>query len=1627
MKHITTLLLLTSMLAIAQQLVVNPDFSDLDPQGRPRGWRIYQNVTVEKDTDGSNKLVIKDIQHSNASQTLPLKPEYGRLRLDFWMKTTSVVYGPEGWHTARLPMAFYDKDGKQVGGWPNVFGWCGSTNWRHCKRTYIIPENAVELRFSAALYGVSGTVEFKNITFTVIGEQSAKPGNVPCPIDPEVAQSLDGAWKQTSETRETISMNGLWQFRPVVDEKASDDQPPGENDCWGWFKLPARWPSTWVASHAFQEPLIAPYLEANFAEGLAKPTEIAWYKRTFTTPDHWTDKEITLDFSLLNTYAKVFVDNKPAAELWFPGGEIDLTGKLIPGKRQTLAILVKAIPLSNDGDAFMAPDRIIKQEATVKNKGISGNLELRAKPKGTKIDFVHIVTSTSRNTITFNAELLNVGDEPLVVKADVTLPDNSVKTFTSKPLKPNSDKIIPAKFTWKNAPIWDLDTPVLLKAKVAILDPKTGNVIDQTTPIDFGFREFTAGGKDLHLNGIPIHLRALHCDAGSNNWVRTNTKEDVEEMLRRMRLYGFNFLINGHYNFTYGFMNHLEGLLEAVQENGFLMSFSLPHLNAFNWKLHEQETRDRYEKTTRFVIRKVANNPAVVMYAMNHNAAGYYGDQNPLKIDGKYKYEPEGIDWSNPARQPGFERYFRRVQAKHSEYIAKKIDPTRLIYHHESGNLGDLHCVNIYLNWAPMQERSDWMEHWSKNGIKPVFFVEWGMPHISSWSSYRGPAFIWTTNAFQSLWAAEFAAAEIGEEAYRQAEEFGQRPLEIEEKLWATGEPFAWWQLNRGIKDYPFYRNILAKFVSDNWKSFRMQGVSAMLPWDQDILWEKPASTPPPEKHENLNDLKKPGIVPDVNSDDGGTRFIYGTSPASDWAPSPVGEAFLRYNMPTSAFFAGQKDQPTEKSHVFKPGEKLSKSIALINDTRQVRTVKGTWKLKDDDQVVHFTETVKPGQLEFIYLTIPIKDNMEATQQTLQMTATFDNADTWTDEFNFQVLPLEDKNQIPRTIVQLYDPKNLSTKTINKLPGVKIQKLKHDTPPNLDQVIVIGREALDEPVHIDWLANAVQNGNVLFLEQSYDALTEQLGFRANIHGLRELFHTKNPHQVIKGILDNPKDGKPFADINTAFANWRGNATLVPPYLDLDEREFSDPKWNWLDFSNTRVWRSGNRGCVASVLIEKPTIGNWHPILVGGFDLQYAPLLETIQDNGRTIFCQLNVSARTTQDPIAQKILLNILTYLDQAPKPQPPKKVLYAGGQEGENLLKALKIDYELLQGQPKTNHVLVLANGLDEKLLTPSTLTLDTTAMLAIGLDDKELNALGLKANPPEKVRSTALPNTTPDVLRGLTSADLYWHAILEQATLAVPEDQPEDKSNLWITMPTFSAIDNGTRQLVFQQVAPWHIDVDKKPYLRHSYRRAAFTTAKILANLGAKAQNPLVKQLEKRLGSKRFIDLTANWKYKIDPDVIGRDQKWFAWNVDTSTWKPYQPGTTLEDQVPELKDYDGYTWYAMRFQSPKFADDVTPTLNIGPCDDESWIWLNGNFLGETTKETNPEDYYKAHRFFKLDKGLLRTDGQPNTLVVLVNDTYLKGGMTGKPNITVPPPWLESYYVQDPIASDDPYRYYRW
>ena len=81
-------------------------------------------------------------------------------------------------------------------------------------------------------------------------------------------------------------------------------------------------------------------------------------------------------------------------------------------------------------------------------------------------------------------------------------------------------------------------------------------------------------------------------------------------------------------------------------------------------------------------------------------------------------------------------------------------------------------------------------------------------------------------------------------------------------------------------------------------------------------------------------------------------------------------------------------------------------------------------------------------------------------------------------------------------------------------------------------------------------------------------------------------------------------------------DWRGEATILPPQLKYELRPMYGPDDQVVRHSRcTQVWRCGNRGNVASVLIEKPARGDFLPILDGGFSLQYSPLMEYREGKG----------------------------------------------------------------------------------------------------------------------------------------------------------------------------------------------------------------------------------------------------------------------------------------------------------------------------------------------------------------------------------------------------------------------------
>ena len=78
----------------------------------------------------------------------------------------------------------------------------------------------------------------------------------------------------------------------------------------------------------------------------------------------------------------------------------------------------------------------------------------------------------------------------------------------------------------------------------------------------FGFREFWIDGRDFYLNGKRIHLRAIHTENTASGADLASLAGGLNTC-RRLKEYGFNFLINSNYSFAPGDVGYIDGLLMA--------------------------------------------------------------------------------------------------------------------------------------------------------------------------------------------------------------------------------------------------------------------------------------------------------------------------------------------------------------------------------------------------------------------------------------------------------------------------------------------------------------------------------------------------------------------------------------------------------------------------------------------------------------------------------------------------------------------------------------------------------------------------------------------------------------------------------------------------------------------------------------------------------------------------------------------------------------------------------------------------------------------------------------------------------------------------------------------------------
>jgi hypothetical protein len=1254
---------------------------------------------------------------------------------------------------------------------------------------------------------------------------------------------LAKAFRETTPTRERICLNGLWRWQPA---EAKAGGVPRER--WGFFKVPGCWPGI---TDYMQKDSQTVFAHRSWKAAGLGALSAAFYEREFRVPASWAGRAIALDVECLNSLATVFVDGAKAGELRFPGGALDITAACKPGTTQRLSLLVIAVPLKGVMLSYTDSASARETAGRVERRGLCGDLFLASTPRGPRLGDIAVGTSFQRKEIAVAVALDSLApDARYVLRARITKDGALVKEFASAPFA--SADLHEGRFTftenWLPDKLWNTNTPKNTFAlEVSLTDG--ARVLDTSWPQRFGFREFWIAGRDFFLNGKRISLSAVPLDNAQVS-AAASTYDAARESLERLQSFGINYVYTHHYGCEPGAHLGFAEILRAADDTGMLVGFTQPHFSHYEWKAADADAANGYARHADAYVRAAGNHPSVVMYVTSHNACGYEEDMNPDMIDGVR----EGRD------QWGANNVKLALRA---EAIVRRLDSRRIVYHHASGNLGVMHNSNFYPNFVPVQELDDWFEHWSREGVKPAFTCEYGAPFTWDWTMYRG----WFRG--EREWGSakvpwEFCVAEwnaqfLGDAAYR-ISEAEMANLRWEAKQFRNGATWHRWDYPAPVGSERFDERypIIARYIESNWRAYRTHGVSGISPWEFEHYWKlRPGVDRSPKPLAvDWENLQRPGFSADYLGERYARMDL--AFERADWIATPAAQALLRNNRPLLACIAGKDGAVTSKDHNFTAGETVEKQIVVINNSREETRCELRWWL-DLPQPLAGEKSVNVaagGQVRIpVLLSLPA--TLAAGRHELRLSAKF-NRETQEDRFAVHILPSAAPATHSDAKRALFDPAG-ETATLLQSIGVTARLVSADADLAPFDTLIIGKGALTLDGAMPDVRRVRDGLKLIVFEQTAEVLEKRLGFRVQQYGLREVFVRVPDHPLLAGLApDHLRD-------------WRGAATTLPPRLKYELRPRYGPTVEWAGIKVTRAWRCGNRGNVASALIEKPARGDWMPILDGGYALQYAPLLEYREGRGLVIFCQADVTARTEVDPAAALLVRNLVRYMADW-KPSPRRDAIFAGDDAASAFLDSIGITARKFDGTLAKDEALILARGGGKAVGKEAIAAFQKSGgrVIGIGLDVDDAMAITptVTVKNAEHVSSFFEAPGASSPFAGICAANVH----------------NRDPCPLPLVTAGMKTLGDGVLaqsadgSAVLDQMAPWEFRSPQQN-VRRTFRQSSIALARLLANAGIASATPLLDRIRQPLDPAKPERRWLEGLYLDQPEEWDDPYRFFRW----------------------------------------------------------------------------------------------------------------------------------------------------
>lgn len=1120
--------------------------------------------------------------------------------------------------------------------------------------------------------------------------------------------------------------------------------------------------------------------------------------------------------------------------------------------------------------------------------------------------------------------------------------------------------------------VWDIDDPYRYTLRVT--GGPDGSKTGLQQEVRFGFRDFWIEGRRFFLNGSEVRLRPVLADLNA-------APHDLSLVIRNYIACGFNIA-----EIWPGPTVHpelVDAWCEAADELGFILTgpagYVWPHMET--WRT--SKTRAAYRAGLETEIARLGHHPSLVMWGTNGNTFGSSLNMDPRSLGRRRDAWHDVGYWRTRREQIGHD-----VVAMFHE-----LDPSRPVFMHHGGGIGDVHTLNMYLNLAPLQEREEWLSQWAADGELPLLIVEFGTPlHVSF---MRGRTDFGGGIQSEPL-LTEYCAIYLGPRAYElESAEYRQEIVDTH----VGGQRFRPWHMNPVLDAAPALQELECLFIRNTWRSWRAFGMSGgMIPWNHAHGW-----------------VRGPGD---------GMRGI-----------RPAGRALVDTNGPTLAWIAGgagghgadRSDHGsfTAKDHSYRPDQAIRKQAVLLNDTRRdapwriewTATVNGTAVASGQAEGTIPTAGRHRSEIAFV---VPAEEWFASARTSpdggvvgrgaIELGAVVGET-VHADRFEFAVVaPDRFKAHVGTARpVPVMDPHGRTLDALNAA-GIAADPWEEDTPAVVAHepggVLVLGERALGTKGELPpGTAEFVHAGGRLIVLAQERAWLRDHGFRVAEHLTRRAFRVNPQLPLWTGLSDEE------------LSDWAGASTLTEAYPVVPPGDTRLGKW-WFPYHG---YHWGNRGALSSAAVEKPHRAGWQPLLECEFDLAYSPLLELRYGQGLVTLCTLDLADHAAEDPVAELLLARIVGYAASA-APVVAREVFLVGNEDDASLLESLGVRFTATADHRSIAGGSILAVG-SEAPLSDTDLEAAIRAESTILLLPRTSPAgpLGLRLEQRRLENGSLKPPDWPACV-GLSASDLRWRAP-HNAWCVTSSGGWEPGAN-----GLLGRLDLGSAEAIAFQIDPRRFETQRSPYFRFTRWRAMRAFTQLFANLGATFDAD--DWVFGARGS-RPASLAGEWRILARPQLDASGE--VAPTVDAGPWSTLSLPGPWQHQAAEWSD-------------PAHEIIVRRDITIP----SSWV---GHDLIVSLGKIDDSDhtYWDGHRIDVMEeKGLWphnmpRVYQVPATVVTSTRavlavhisdranryDRVWNGGFVGPAEdmwIRVREAGLYADdYRHDYVYGDDPYRYFNW